>query len=138
MTNLVKTAARIGFTATLLLLTGTLAAEALDNGTGPGSGSNCEQTAKDDFNSNVNYCNNVLSDLPGQLAQCISDAKEDLDRALAACRSGSTSALSHGMGNISVQGGFNGNGGGNNGSGKNGKFGGLKVSQGKTFSLRNN
>ena len=129
MTNFTKTATRLAFTATLLILAGTLSAQALDNGSGGGSGSNCESTAKGDFNANVNSCNNVLSDLPGQLAQCISDAKADLDRALAACGSGSAAAISS-NGGLTVQGGFGGNSGGKNG-GKGGKFSGLKISPAK-------
>ena len=127
MTNLAKSAARLGFTVTLFVMAGTLSAYALDNGSGSGSGSNCEQTARDDFNANVNSCNNVLSDLPGQLAQCISDAKGDLDRALASCRS-SSAALSHGLGNLTVQGSFGDNSTGN-GGGKGGKGGKLNAAK---------
>ena len=132
MTNLAKTTARLGFTVTLFVLAGTLSAYALDNGSGSGSDSNCEQTARDDFNANVNSCNNVLSDLPGQLAQCVSDAKADLDRALASCRSGSA-ALSHGLGNMSVQTGFGDNNGGNNGGGKHN---GLKLNAAKLNGIK--
>src|SRR3978361_969406 len=93
MTNFTKTASRLAFTATLLILAGTLSAQALDNGSGVGWGRSCESPAEGDFNANVNSCNNVLSDLPGQLAQCISDAKADLDRALDACGSGYAAAI---------------------------------------------
>jgi len=132
MTTLAKTAARLGFTVTLFVLAGSLSAYALDNGSGSGT-SNCEQTARDDFNANVNSCNNVLSDLPGDLAQCVSDAKADLDRALSACRSGSA-ALSHGLGNLSVQTGVSGTNG--NGGGKHSKFTGLKLNATKLNGIK--
>lgn len=132
MTNFAKSTARLAFTATLLILAGTLVAEATDNNPNGGSGgSNCEDVARGDFNANVNSCNNVLSDLPGQLAQCISDAKADLDRALAACRG--SAALSHGFGDgLTVQGTM-----GDNGGSKGGKLNGLKFSPAKGLAVFN-
>jgi hypothetical protein len=127
MTNFAKTAARLGFTATLLLLAGTIAAEAADNNpNGSGGKAGCEQQAANDYNANVNSCNNVLSDLPGQLAQCISDATDDYRRDKAACSTQARADV-----NNTVLGGTNGTVQGGNGGGKGGKFNGLKASGAK-------
>ena len=130
MANFAKTAARLGFTATLLILASTFAVEAMDNGSGPSSGSYCEQQAKDDFNANANSCNNVLSDLPDQLAQCLSDAKDDYNRAKSACKSQARLDF-----NQTVMGGTVGTLNGDNGGGKGKGSNGLRQSLGTKSSL---
>lgn len=117
MINL-KPATRFATTAIAILLLGTIAAEAADNDTNGGSTAqqNCEQQANNDFNVNVNSCNNVLSDLPSQNAQCISDAKDQRARDLAACKAQALTGGNLGLiGGLSVAPGID---GGHKGKGK--------------------
>ena len=140
MTNFAKTATRVAFTATLLILAGTIVAEATDNNpNGSGGKANCEQQAASDYNSNVNSCNNVLSDLPGQLAQCIADATDDYRRDKAACSAQARADI-----NSTVFGGLNAgiggtdNGANGGGKGKGGLKGlGLQQSFGKSLRISN-
>lgn len=139
MTNFAKTATRVAFTATLLILAGTFVAEATDNNPNGGSGgkANCEQQAANDYNYNVNSCNNVLSDLPGQLAQCIADATDDYRRDKAACSAQARADINNTIfGGVNAGIGGTGNGGNGGGKGKGG-FKGLQQSFGKTLKFSN-
>lgn len=126
---------RIGFTATIIVLVGTLAAEARDNGYSSDP-ILCHNQAVNDYYDQVAECEKNLSDIPDQLALCKQDAADDFHRRDAAC-SGNSAALgaNGGLmngGNLTVS-----PGSGNGGKGKGGKTLGLHGTFGSTLKLSN-
>ena len=77
--------------ATLILIVASTALSpaafaAMNNGSGPSQSQiDCQNRAVNDYWDNVKSCEKALSDLPSDLAQCKSDAKDDMNRQKSQC-----------------------------------------------------
>lgn len=93
MTN-IRNLGRVSSTCALSILSVvvpvTLAASAQKGAAPTQAQVDCQNQAVNDYWTQAKLCEQSLSDIPEQLAQCQSDARADLDRAKNACLSSRT------------------------------------------------